>query len=293
MEISKALEKFYQYLYAEKGLSNLTIESYKSDLKQFFLIYKDKETTDDFYPTDLRDFISVELNKGLSASTALRRLSATREFYNFLIKENIIDLKLDKVIAPKTIKHLPNVLTLEEVEALLDAPDVKKDEEFRDKAMLELMYSSGLRVSELISLTLRSLNIDHKYVNIKGKGSKYRNVPISDFALTWVLNYINQVRKLNIGSKTKYLFLNRYGKPLSRQYFFKKLKEYGARANIMTEFSPHTLRHSFATHMLENGAELISVQEMLGHENLSTTQIYTHVSTKRIKDAYDLYIKNK
>ncbi|MCQ2792307.1 MAG: tyrosine recombinase [Bacilli bacterium] len=293
MNINEALDKFAQHLYVEKGLSRQTISSYDSDLKQFFLLYKDKSDTSDLYPTDLRDFLSVELNKGHSASTALRRLSSCRAFYNFLIQEKIINITLDKVYAPKPIKHLPSVLTLEEVEALLEAPNTKKDEEYRDKTMLELMYSSGLRVSELINLEIRNINFSKSYIAVKGKGKKYRNVPVGEFAIEWVTNYINDIRCLNPGHASKYLFLNRYGKPLSRQFFFKKIKVYALRAGITTHVSPHIIRHSFATHMLENGAELIAVQEMLGHSNLATTQIYTHVSTKRIKDAYDLYIKNK
>lgn len=293
MDIESALDKFYQYLYAEKGLSKLTVESYASDLKQFFLVYNNKKTTDDFYSTDLRDFVAVESNKGLSASTVLRRLSSTREFYNFLIKENIINIKIDKILAPKSMKRLPSVLTLEEVDALLNAPNVKKDEEFRDRAMLELMYSSGLRLSELLKLQISNINFKKEFITIKGKGSKQRNVPVGEYALEWISNYINNIRKMNPGHQSSYVFLNRYGKPLSRQYFFKKVKEYANRAFITTPLSPHTLRHSFATHMLENGAALISVQKILGHENLSTTQIYTHVSSRRIKEAYDLYIKNK
>lgn len=293
MNISEALDKFCQHLYVEKGLSKQTVASYDSDLKQFFLLYKDKEDTADLYPTDLRDFLSVELNKGHSPSTALRRLSSCRAFYNFLIQEGIINITLDKVYAPKPIKHLPSVLTTEEVEALLEAPNTKKDEEFRDKAMLELMYSSGLRVSELINLEVRNINFNKSYIVIKGKGMKYRNVPVGEFAIEWVSNYVNNVRCINPGHTSKYLFLNRYGKPLTRQFFYKKIKEYAVRAGISAHVSPHIIRHSFATHMLENGAELIAVQEMLGHSNLSTTQIYTHVSTRRIKDAYDLYIKNK
>ncbi len=158
--------------------------------------------------------------------------------------------------------------------------------------MLELMYSSGLRVSELLNLQIRNINFSKKYLEIKGKGSKERHVPLGDYALEWLANYINMIRCYNIGHTSKYVFLNRYGKQLSRQFFFKKIKEYALRANITKNIYPHILRHSFATHMLENGADLIAVQEMLGHENLSTTQIYTHVSTKRIKDAYNLYIDN-
>jgi len=290
MLINDAIEKFYEYLVAEKGSSKQTIEAYDSDLKQFFLFFKDKKDTSELYPTDLSDFLAVELNKGLSVSTALRRLSSTRTFYSFLIKENIINIKLNKIPSPKNIKRLPNVLTIEEVEALLNAPDTKKDEEFRDKAMLELMYSSGLRVSELLSLQIRHINFSNQFLLIKGKGSKERKVPIGEYALEWLSNYINMIRCYNIGKTSKYVFLNRYGKPVSRQFFFKKIKEYATRAGISKNIYPHILRHSFATHMLENGADLVAVQEMLGHENLSTTQIYTHVSTKRIKNAYNLYM---
>jgi len=293
MNITDALERFYQYLYAEKGSSKETVKSYDSDLKQFFKLFKDKKDTSEFYPTDLTDFLSYELNQGLSVSTALRRLSSTRAFYSFLSREKIIDISLVKIDAPKTIKNLPNVLSLEEVNDLLNAPDVNKAEGLRDKAMLELMYGCGLRVSELLTLEMKDIGFAKAMLTIKGKGSKYRKVPIGEYALEYLINYVNNVRKLNPGKNSKYLFLNRYGKPLSRQFYFKKIKEYALKVNITSNISPHTLRHSFATHMLENGADLIAIKEMLGHSNLSTTQIYTHISSKRIRNAYDLYINDK
>ncbi|MCQ2752899.1 MAG: tyrosine recombinase [Bacilli bacterium] len=293
MEIVDALAKFYQNLLAVKGCAKTTVTSYDQDLKQFFILFKDKKTTDDLEPTDLTDFLASELNKGHAVSTALRRLTASRAFYAFLVSENIIHIALPKISAPKTIKTLPNVLSVEEVEALLNAPDVNKGDGVRDRAMLELMYGSGLRVSELINVQIKDINFVKHTITIRGKGSKMRRVSVGEYALEWIANYINHVRCHNIGRTNKYLFLNRYGEPLSRQYFFKLVKKYAAQVGISENISPHTLRHSFATHMLENGAKLISVQEMLGHENLATTQIYTHVSTRRIKEAYDLYIKDK
>ncbi|MCQ2794490.1 MAG: tyrosine recombinase [Bacilli bacterium] len=293
MEIVDALAKFYQHLLAVKGCAKTTVTSYDQDLKQFFILFKDKKTTDDLEATDLTDFLASELNKGHAVSTALRRLTASRAFYAFLVSENIIHIALPKIVAPKTIKTLPNVLSVEEVEALLNAPDVNKGDGVRDRAMLELMYGSGLRVSELINVQIKDINFVKHTITIRGKGSKMRRVSVGEYALEWIGNYINHVRCHNIGRTNKYLFLNRYGEPLSRQYFFKLVKKYAAQVGISENISPHTLRHSFATHMLENGAKLISVQEMLGHENLATTQIYTHVSTRRIKEAYDLYIKDK
>ena len=188
---------------------------------------------------------------------------------------------------------MPNCLSLEEVESLFEAIDMKNKEGIRDRAMLETMYAAGLRVSELLSLERERLNIKTGVVSIIGKGSKERKVPIGDFALEYVIQYINGPRNKNKGKKSKYLFLSKYGKPLSRQYFFKQIKKYAEIAGIGINISPHTLRHCFATHLLENGADLRAVQSMLGHANIATTQIYTHISTKRIVSAYDLYMNKK
>ena len=170
---------------------------------------------------------------------------------------------------------------------------MNKPEGIRDRAMLELMYSSGMRVSELLSLQINKINFSKGIIKIVGKGNKERYVPVGDFAIEYIDKYVNGPRKQNIGKRSKYLFLNRYGKPLSRQYFFLQVKKYASEANIEQSISPHTLRHCFATHMLENGAELRAVQELLGHSNISTTEIYTNISTKRILSAYDLYSKRK
>ena len=293
MEIKDAVELFQQYLLVEKGLSKQTVSSYTSDLKQFFLFFNDYHFVEDLQAEALADYLHYRLSNGKPVSTALRQLSSTRSFFLFLKREGYFKEDIPDIEAPKKLEHLPNCLSEEEVELLLDAPDVKKPEGLRDKAMLETMYASGLRVSELLSLEKGKVDLNHGVITVFGKGAKERKVPIGDFAIDYIKQYMEEARRKNPGSGTKYLFLNRYGKPLSRQYFFKQIKKYAEQAGIDVAISPHTLRHCFATHLLENGAQLRAVQEMLGHTNIATTQIYTHISTKRIISAYDLYMKSK
>lgn len=293
MEISDALENFDQYILVEKGLSKQTLKSYKEDLKQFFLYFEDKKDVSDLQGEDLNQFLKYELSMGKSAATALRRLSSTRSFFMFLKKEGLYLEDIPEVESPKKPDRLPNCLSTEEVEDLLNAPDLSKPEGIRDRAMLETMYASGLRVSELLSLERSKVNLKKAVVTIFGKGAKERKVPLGEFAIDYISRYIKEVRDDNPGRESKYLFLNRYGKPISRQYFFLQIKKYAELAGIETSISPHTLRHCFATHMLENQASLRTVQEMLGHESIATTQIYTHISTKRILSAYDLYMRKK
>lgn len=293
MEIQDAVEQFQQFLLVEKGLSKQTVVNYTEDLKQFFSLFNDKKYVDDLYGADLIDFLRYQLSKGKSISTSLRRLSSTKQFFLFLKKEGYFLDEIPDIEPPKKPEHLPNCLSEEEVEILLNAPDVNKPEGLRDKAMLETMYASGLRVSELLTLERGKVDLKHGVITIFGKGAKERKVPIGDFAIDYIKQYVDGPRRKNPGSSTKYLFLNRYGKPLSRQYFFLQIKRYAMEAGIETNISPHTLRHCFATHLLENGAQLKAVQEMLGHTNIATTQIYTHISTKRIISAYDLYMKGK
>lgn len=292
MELNDAIDLYFQYLRVEKGVSNETIKNYDYDLK-IFLDCLGKKTTEDMLPTDITDFVTIQMKNQLSVPTILRRISSTMNFYLFLEREHIIDFVVKKFDRPKKMKRLPTTLTIEEVEELLETPDLSKDEGFRDRTMLEVMYSSGLRVSELLSLKIKQINLEKGVIDIIGKGNKQRKVPIGEYALDFVNKYIEEHRIHNKGRRSNYLFLNRYGKPLSRQYFFMQIKKYAEQAMIDKEISPHTLRHCFATHMLENGAELRALQEMLGHTNLSTTQIYTNVSTKRILDAYDLFTKRK
>ncbi len=292
MELTDAIDLYFQYLRVEKGVSNDTIKSYAYDLNEFFKAL-DKNSTDDFLPTDINDFIKLQSKKMLTSATIARRLSSTRNFYLFLEKEHILKEPLIESEKPRTIKRLPKVISEEDVEKLLEAPDMDKPEGQRDRAMLEIMYSSGLRVSELINLKVRQINTDKGIIDVIGKGNKERKVPIGEYALDFLKKYLEEGRRKNVGRKSDYLFLNRYGEPISRQYFFKQVKKYAEQVGINTEISPHTLRHCFATHMLEHGAELRAVQEMLGHSNIATTQIYTNISSKRILSAYDLYSKRK
>ena len=290
MLINEVKDEFLSYLIVERGDSKATIDNYSIDLDQFISFEENKDISL-LKREDISDFINYLSSKGLKTSSIIRRSTVIRLFYIYLNKEKLIDVPLTGLYLPKNEKHLPSVLSTDEVDALLDCFDLTKEVEIRDKAMLETMYASGLRVSELLSLELGNINFVQGYIKTKGKGSKERIIPIGEFALEYLSLYIDKVRRCNVGYKTKYVFLNKEGKPISRQYFWRKVKEYALRANIYTEISPHTLRHSFATHLLENGANLREVQEMLFFTNTATTQIYTHISTKRIISAYDQFMK--
>jgi len=296
MNITDSLDNYLQYVLVEKGLSKATVTSYKDDLLIFFEKQDIKDTSDltieaiEFFVTDQRT------SSELSIATLIRRLSSIRNFYRFLSMSGVIDIPIKdvkEIEMPKKPSYLPTCLSIEEVEDLLNVPDLKKKDGIRDRAMLETMYASGLRVSELLSLERNKVNLSRGIILVFGKGAKERKVPIGEFAMEYIQKYIDEVRNYNPGKSSKYLFLNKYGKPLSRVYFFKVIKKYALLAGIRKEISPHTLRHSFATHLLESGVNLKAVQEMLGHENLATTQIYTHISTKRIMSAYDLYMNKK
>ena len=255
-EIIDAVDMYQQYLLVEKGLSKQTVISYIDDLKQFFEFLPDRKYVEDLVPEDLNEFVRRESIVGHSVSTAMRRLSSIRGFFIFLKKEKVYNDEIPEVKTMKKQERLPNCLSIEEVEDLLNAPDIRRPEGLRDRAMLETMYASGLRVSELLALERSRVNYKKAIITIFGKGAKERKVPLGDFAIEYIQKYVDEVRCKNPGSDSKYLFLNRYGEPLSRQYFFKQIKKYAAEAGIMSPVSPHTLRHSFATHLLENGAQL-------------------------------------
>ncbi|MBE6133575.1 MAG: tyrosine recombinase [Erysipelotrichaceae bacterium] len=291
MDISDAIEMYSQYILVERGLLPSTLNNYKEDLYHFFQFFPDKKTTDDLFATDLKDYFRHQLENELSVSTALRRLSSTKSFYLFLSKEGYIKEDIPDFETVKKPAHLPDCLSSEEVERLLDAPDLDKPDEIRDKAMLETMYSSGLRVSEIINLEIKNVNLNRGVIQVFGKGAKERKVPLGDYAIEYINKYINEVRNKNKNKNSKYLFLSKYGEPLTRQYYFKMIRKYALIAGIDRPISPHILRHSFATHLLENNADLRAVQEMLGHSNIATTQIYTHVSSRRMTSIYDQYMK--
>lgn len=293
MDISDAIELYSQYILVEKGLLPSTLNNYKEDLYHFFQFFPNKKTTDDLYGTDLMDYFRYQLENELTVSTALRRLSSTKSFYQFLSKEGYIKDEIPELETVKKPSHLPDCLSMEEVERLLDAPDLDKMDEIRDKAMLETMYSSGLRVSEIINLEVKNVNLNRGVIQVFGKGAKERKVPLGDYAIEYIDKYIREVRNKNPKKDSKYLFLSKYGTPITRQYFFKMIRKYALIAGIDRPISPHILRHSFATHLLENNADLRAVQEMLGHTNIATTQIYTHVSSRRMTSIYDSYMKGK
>ena len=292
MTLNEASDLYFQYLRVEKGVSKETIRNYAYDLKQFFDSLH-KRNTSDLKSGDIQEFIRIQTQNMLSIPTILRRVSCTKNFYLFLERERIITFQIDELEKPRGTKKLPVCISIEEVEALLNQPDLDKPEGQRDRAMLEVMYSSGLRISELLNLRMNQINYARGMVKVIGKGDKERVVPIGDYALEYLNKYINDGRRKNPKRNSDYLFLNRYGEPVSRVYFFLQVKKYAEQAGIKEEISPHTLRHCFATHMLENGAELRAVQEMLGHANIGTTQIYTNISSKRVLSAYDLYSKRK
>ena len=291
MEIVDAVDRFHQYILVERGLSPQTWVSYLEDLQAFFEYFSNKKNTDDLMETDLVEFLKYELSLGLSISTALRRLSSTRGFYLFLKKDGYYTGNIPDIETPKKPKHLPNCLSEEEVDALLSAPDIETPSGLRDKAMLETMYSSGLRVSELLKLEKGQVNLKKGVITVFGKGAKERRVPLSDYAVEYIKKYISEVRNKSENKSSKYLFLSMKGEPISRIYFFKQVRKYSELAGIQTQVSPHTLRHSFASHLLNHGAQLRIVQGMLGHTNIATTQIYTHVSSEKLKEDYDKIMK--
>lgn len=294
MEINESFDSFIQYLRAERGVSEITVKNYREDFKIFLLSFPDVKTTDDLNVDMLPEFVRRQDELARSSSTILRRYSLLRNYFSFLNEENILHEEIPDVDKPKSSKRLPFVMSNEEVDELLEAPDISKDNGMRDRAMLELMYATGLRVSELLSLRFRNVNMQNGLITVYGKGNKQRSVPVSSFALEFLRKYIDGPRKRVKGSKdTDIIFLNRDGRALSRTYFFMQVKRYAEEKGIDSSVSPHTLRHCFATHLLENGASLRAVQEMLGHSNIATTQIYTEVSTKRIMSAYDLYASRK
>lgn len=284
------IKDFELYLKKEKGSSPNTVSSYVHDIEQYahFL-----EKNHDIKKPDLIEKKHVEafmrsIKRDMTTKSMARKLTAIRSFHHFLLIEKEVDLDVTKAIqSPKIEKHLPQVLSVDEVMAILEVVDTTKPLGLRNQALLELIYGSGLRVSELLDIEMSDIHLNQGYVLVKGKGEKERMVPISDPSVVALRNYIIKGRdQLLHGQKTTFLFLNQQGERLSRQGFFKLLKKLASEAGVKTECSPHTLRHSFATHLLENGMDLRTLQSLLGHEDISTTQIYTHISQKRIKEIY-------
>lgn len=287
-EFKNAIEDFLDYLLIDKKYSPNTIESYRRDLEHYYQYHKEHGIPlQRIKKEDIKQYLKELKNAKMSDKSISRNISSIRTFYKFLLVEKIITRNpIELIELPKTKKSLPNVLSIEEVDKLLDITVVDPFSS-RNKAMLELMYASGLRVSELINLKVKDIDLEEALVKTMGKGNKERVIPIGDYALHAIENYLTYDREQLLKRRINdYLFLNNHGNALTRQGFFKILKKLAKEKEIETNFSPHTLRHSFATHLLNGGADLRSIQELLGHSDISTTQIYTHVSNELLKENY-------
>lgn len=280
-----------EYLTVELGLSANTRQAYERDLRLFCktLGFKNSDALVNVSREQITGYMTQLKEKGLAAATIARKLAAIKAFYRFMTAEGYMDANPAEVVeaGTKGIK-LPRVLSEDEVVRLLNQPDITTAEGFRDRTMLEVLYATGMRVSELINLTLERVDLNMKYIIAFGKGSKERIVPLGSVAAEFLQQYLEKVRpKLtHAGRNTNIVFLAFGGHELTRQRFWQIIRAYGRKANIKKALTPHILRHSFATHLLDNGADLRSVQELLGHSDISTTQIYTHLTNKRLRDIY-------
>jgi integrase/recombinase XerD len=283
------VERFLDALWLERGLSENTLTAYRSDLLGLSQWLQRQEA--DLLRAgrvDLLGYLQQRVEQGAKPRSSARLLSSIRRFYRFLVRERqLSEDPSARIDAPKLGRSLPKSLTEDEVEALLAAPDPGSLLGMRDRAMLEVLYASGLRVSELVGLTLSQLNLQQGLVKVIGKGNKERLVPLGEEALGWVERYLREARGLLLGaSQSDVLFPSRRGSAMTRQAFWQLIKRYALQAGISKPLSPHTLRHAFATHLLNHGADLRVVQLLLGHSSLSTTQIYTHVARERLKELH-------
>lgn len=282
---------YIDYIAYEKGLSKNTKTSYKSDLMAYkeYLNKKHMNTWERVKKEDIKAYLMFLTNNKDTTSTLARKLTTIKSFHKFLLKENRIKVdEAENIERPKLRKKLPQVMSIEEIALLLDIP-TNTEFDYRNKAMLELLYATGIRVSELISLTLHSVDLENCVIRLVGKGNKERIVPIGEYTMIYLKEYLEIRHKLLKGNTSDYLFLNNHGKGITRQGFFKILKKLLKEKNLNENISPHTLRHSFATHLLNYGADLRSIQIMLGHSDISTTKIYTHISRDKIEKEYHEY----
>lgn len=291
--MEQLLDQFLNYLTVERGLSPNTLDSYSRDLIKYLDYLSTKGIKDISKTSDLTiiSFIATLKNGGLSNRSVARNLTSIRMFYRFLTEDHHInDNPTLNIETPKRELRLPQVLSIEEVDVLLQQPDSSTSLGLRDAAFLELLYATGLRASEIISLALNDINLEAGYLIAYGKGSKERLIPIGEVAQNLIKKYLKNSRPTLLKNKqSHHLFTTRSGKSMTRQGFWKLIKKYALAAGIRKKITPHTLRHSFATHLLERGADLRSVQMMLGHADISSTQIYTHVTTERLKKIHNQY----
>jgi len=288
--MDRYIDLFLDYLRVEKGVSQNTIISYAHDLRQYngYLLSQRINNLPQIQKKHITQFMGHRRSKGISVSSVARTLSSIKSYHRFLLREKISNSDPSSAIdTPRLWKKVPQVLEAKEVNRLLAQPNIRTIRGLRDKAILELMYATGLRVSEVSSLNLKDVNLEAGFLRVKGKGGKERIVPLGGMASHYLDRYINQSRpKLLKNEESGAVFISSYKRNLSRQSIWKMIKSYIKKARVKKEIAPHTLRHSFATHLLEGGADLRSVQEMLGHSSISTTQIYTHINRARLKEIH-------
>ncbi|MGG0657767.1 site-specific tyrosine recombinase XerD [Rummeliibacillus pycnus] len=287
-----AIADYIHFLRAERQLSDNTLQSYERDIKDYtknIFETQQLETFDDIERFHILQYLQELRNKGISARSVSRHISSIRSFHQFLLREKRCDHDPTVHIEmPKIEQKLPKILSIEEIDRLISAPIVAKPQGVRDRAMLELLYATGMRVSECIELNIDDIHLTMGFVRVFGKGGKERIIPLGGSAIESCTNYLNKARFQleNAKMRTEALFINQRGKRLTRQGCWKLMKGYAEKAGIEKELTPHILRHSFATHLIENGADLRAVQEMLGHADIATTQIYTHISKTRLSEVY-------
>lgn len=290
-KLNEIIADYLRFARLERGLSHNSIVAYRQDLTEYTNFLAGQGLTTFQVPAVTIDyFLATQRDQQKKTSSVSRMISALRKFYQWLIKEEIVEIDpMQEIDSPKQERHLPVVLSVSEVERLLEQPNTTTSLGLRDRALLELLYATGMRVSEIISLSMSNLHLDLELIKVLGKGNKERLIPVGNVALFWLQKYLSEVRErqlLDAGIATDIVFLNARGRKLTRQGVWKKLKTYVTSAGITKDVTPHTMRHTFATHLLENGADLRVVQELLGHSDISTTQIYTHVSQKRLLEVY-------
>lgn len=281
------LELFLDTLYLEQGVSENTLAAYRSDLEKFCQFLKDKDLLA-VRSDDIEAYLAYRVDLGLKSRSTARSISALKRFYQYFVREKAIaDSPMVNIAQPKAGQSLPKTLSEAEVEALLAAPDIDDPMGLRDKAMLELLYATGLRVTELVGLRMEQINLRQAVVFVKGKGNKERLVPLGEEAMYWLEQFLKVGRSQMIKHATDFVFPSKRGIGMTRQTFWHRIKHYAILASVESPLSPHTLRHAFATHLLNHGADLRVVQMMLGHSDLSTTQIYTHVANERLKSVHE------
>ena len=277
------LRSFFNFLIIEKGLSKNTVNAYENDIKGFikWINKNNKESLLNIKESSVNQYISYLFSQKLKSSSVNRKISSLKSFYLFLLKKKLIRYSpFSEVISPKQEKYLPASMSESEVEKLLNSPDASKDIEQRDKAMIEMLYATGMRISELVNLKITDIDMNRSVIKVMGKGSKERLIPFGESASEALFNYL----KIRKDSSSKEVFISNRGRKITRVAFWQRIKVYLLRENLKDSISPHTLRHAFATHLLNRGADLRSVQLLLGHSDLSTTQIYTHIAKQRLGD---------